>query len=121
MKRVITASSNSKLLSVFWYDGNNFIGPEATLQSDEVEAYGPFLQLPVDHFQIWYRYNKELEYDYYPRGRVIFNSKLHKFIVIGDKKLCENEEVKAKIRKHYGLPVTTIFETDEHYQSKANL
>lgn len=121
MKKVITSSSNSKLLSVFWYIDGEFIGIDDTLNGNGVVTYGDNLQLDLDHFEIWDKISKEIgsdkEYDYYPRGRILFNTKRHKFLVIGDKKITEDPEVKSKLLEHYGLPSFTEFESDEHYQS----
>ena len=119
MKKII-ASTNSKLLSVFWYINGEFVGPEASLNSEEVVNYGVNLQLDRDHFFEWSKYSPapNIEYDDYPRGRVLFNTEIHKFIVIGDKKICNNNEVKEALLEYYGLPSTTIFKTDEHYTSR---
>ena len=118
----IAASSNSGLLSVWWYDGESFIGPEDLLDSDSVTAYGRYLQLPYDHYTVWsqeYESTYNEEYDYFPRGRIVFDSLLHKYKVIGDAKIVEDEYMQQKLCKHYGLSqMLTIFEADEHYQSE---
>jgi hypothetical protein len=117
----IYASSNSNMLAVFWYINGNFYGAENTLKGDSVDSFGDFLQLDVDHFQIWPKYrrlaglDRNVEYDEYPRGRIMFNSKIHKFVVIGTASLTMNPDLQDKILSYYGLPNTTIFETDEHY------
>lgn len=123
MKRVkIYGSTNNKLLAVFWYINDTFVGTEAMLDSDNVIQFGDYLQLDDDHFEIWPYFRNELklpkhtEYDEYPRGRVMFNVKIHKFVVIGNKIFMEDASVKKKLLSFYGLPSTTIFETDEHYK-----
>ena len=118
----ILASTNSKLLAIFWYADGKFIGPESTLNGEDVIQYGNYLQIDKDHFTEWDKYKQYTnepreEYDYYPRGRILFNVKIHKFVVIGDKKIIDDPEVKDKLLSYYGLPVHTIFESDEHYQS----
>lgn len=111
-------SSNSNLLSVFWYVNGEFIGPEDTLKGDSIVSYGDFLQVDKDHFTEWPTYgDSSVEYDYYPRGRVMFNSKIHKFVVVADPKIIDNPAIREKLREFYGLPVTTIFESDDHYTS----
>lgn len=120
MKKYINASSNSNMLAVFWYVNGEFIGPEDTLRGDSVVAYGDNLQIDKDHFLEWDKYGDPLlEYDYYPRGRVLFNSKIHKFIVVADPKICNNASIREQLIDYYGLPISTIFETDEHYTSEA--
>ena len=117
MKKVIEASTNSKLLAVFWYIDGEFVGTEGTLKDGIL--YGDYLQLDDDHFEIWNRFNsdKNIEYDYYPRGRIMFNTKLHKFVVVCDRKIMNNYKIRKLLLNYYGLPITTIFESDEHYQS----
>ena len=117
MKKVIEASINSKLLAVFWYIDGQFVGAEGTLKDGIL--YGDYLQLDDDHFEIWDKFNsdKSIEYDYYPRGRIMFNTKIHKFVVVGDCKIVNSYKVKKMLLQYYGLPESTIFEYDEHYQS----
>lgn len=118
MKKYIKASSNSKLLAVFWYIEGKFYGPCDTLDSEGVENYGGVLQLPVDHFSVWREYNPksaDLEYDAFPRGRVMYNTKIRKFVVITSEALSKDPEFQTAVRREYGLPITTIFDSDEHY------
>ena len=117
----IYAATNSNLLSVFWYINGEFYGVDDTLRGEYVGNFGDFLQLNVDHFQIWEDIRRDaklpeyVEYDEYPRARIMFNTKIHKFVVIGTESLTLDKSMQDKIRQHYGLPITTIFETDEHY------
>ena len=118
----ITASTNSKLLAIFWYADGKFIGPESTLNGKDVIQYGDYLQINKDHFIEWVTYKDytkapEEEYDYYPRGRILFNIKIHKFVVVCDSIIADNKELRDKLISYYGLPSHTIFEEDEHYQS----
>lgn len=117
----IYAASNSNLLSVFWYIDGKFYGVDDTLKGDNVDDFGGYLQLNVDHFQIWDKIIKQAnlpydtEYDEYPRARILFNVKLHKFVVIGTASITMDPIIQDEIKAHYGLPNTTLFETDEHY------
>lgn len=121
----IFASTNSNLLSIFWYINGEFYGLDSTLKGENVDQYGDYLQINEDHFSIWPKYRKaaglpsDTEYDAYPRGRIMFNVKLHKFTVIGTDSLTMNNQMRDKILDYYGLPNTTIFETDEHYNSSS--
>ena len=120
LKENICGASNSKMLAVFWYVDGQFLGHEDTLKGDSVEQFGDYLQLDLDHFAEWpiirMLYNlPAVDYNYYPRGRILFNTKLHKFIVVGSKEIVDDPEVRSKLREYYGLPSTTIFQGDEHY------
>lgn len=126
MKMYVKASTNSNLLAVFWVTPNGVVGECDTLKGNNSVQFGKYIQLDMDHFQIWSQYQDnemytDVEYDYYPRGRVLFNALIHKFIVVGDKQFVDNENLQSTIRKEYGLPITTIFETDEHYTSECRL
>ena len=125
MKQYIKGSSNSKLLSVFWYVNGEFVGPEDTIDGESVIQYGDYLQLDIDHEPIWLLYKPAdvpyCGYTKYPRGRIFFNIAIHKFIVIADPKIVDNETIRNKLLEYYGLPNTTIFKTDEHYRSEVDV
>lgn len=123
MKRVIESSTNSGILAVFWYVDGKFVGKEDIFDGDSVCQYGDYIQVDLDHFNIWPAYSpsKHIEYDYYPRGRVMFNAKIHKFVVVADPKIVNSRDIRDKLLDFYGLPNTTIFESDEHYQSEAEV
>ena len=112
-------ASNSKLLAVWWLDGDRFFGPVEELSGPLAMQYGDFLQVAVDHYNAWPTYAPSRlrgeEYDILPRGRVMFNCKIHKFVVVGPSSLVSEPGFQAAIRAEYGLPITTIFESDEHY------
>jgi hypothetical protein len=122
-KSAVTASSNSCFLAVFWYVNGDFIGQEDTLRGSSVQQFGDYSQIDADHFFIWDDYKNlnpsayDKDYDYFPRGRVIFDNRLHKFKVVADRKITDNPSIRSELLSHYGLPITTIFEFDEHYQS----
>ena len=45
-------------------------------ENNEAEKYGDFLNYPDSHMEIWdkYYYKKyKVDFDYYPRGRVVYN------------------------------------------------
>ena len=126
MKMYVKSSTNSSLLAVFWVTPDGVVGECDTLKGSNSEQFGRYIQLDIDHFQIWSQYQNQgmyvdTEYDYYPRGRVLFDTRIHKFIVVGDKQFVGNANLQSIIRKEYGLPITTVFETDEHYTSEYQL
>lgn len=129
MKKYVSGSSmleDDSLLAIFWYTGKGFVGPEDTLDSKRVVLYGDYLQIDKDHFNVWDRYKgytdrPDVEYDYFPRGRILFNTALHKFVVVTDEKICNDPRIKEALLEWYSLPATTIFRSDEHYQSEADV
>lgn len=124
-RKWMKTASNSNLLSIFWYIDGEFIGIDEELRGEMVEQFGDYLQIDDDHYNIWfdtivlvYPELSGYEYDDFPRGRIMFDTRLHKFKVVGDEKICNDPTVQEKVRKNYGLPITTVFDTDEHYQSR---
>lgn len=106
------------LLAVFWYIDGKFYGPDRERKSGVPDDSGRFLILPCLHSEIWDEYRPAgctLAYDKVPRGKVVFDTCIHKFKVFTSEKLCNDEEFKARIKREYGLPVIVIFVADEHY------
>ena len=110
------------LLAVFWYYKESFYGDELPLNSPNIVTYGEYQQLDSDHFFIWDRYRskmglpRNLSYEAIPRGRVLFHIPTHRFIVVGSKAICNNQDVQEKLIRFYGLPGNTEFRWDEHYR-----
>lgn len=128
MKKYVAGGmlEDDSLLAVFWYTGKGFVGPEDVIDGRYVIQYGDYLQLDKDHFNVWDRYKRytdrpDVEYDYFPRGRILFNAAIHKFVVVTDEKICSNDRIKHELIDWYNLPSTTIFKSDEHYQSEADV
>ena len=80
----------------------------------EAEKYGDFLNYPESHMEIWdkYYYKKyKVDFDYFPRGRIIYNLKEKTYYIYYDKCLendiknlniiPENENVKLLKDFHY--------------------
>ena len=121
MKRIVAGSAEPEL-AVFWYvpDRDLFIGDRGAL-SDGV-YFGDFGQLNYDHFDRWETWKNEyrlpdVEYDYYPRGRVMFNAKIHKYVVICDPCIANDVDLRKSLCYEYGLdPRKVVWDTDEHYE-----
>lgn len=114
------ASQSSRLLAVWWYDGNSFFGVEEPLDGPNVEMYGGFLGLPFTHMDTWDDFNPiglGAEYDEIPRGRTVYKISTNQFYVYTSSALASDEEFKTKMRSFYGLPYNTEFLVDEHYDS----
>lgn len=125
MKRLKKIEAKT-MLSVFWYIDGQFFGPEDYLDGDSVLQYGDYLQVDADHYAEWGKLRSQLQldnsidYDYYPRGRVLFNSLLHKYVVVADPKIIEDDNIRQQLMDWYDLPTSkgaVIWKTDEHYTS----
>jgi hypothetical protein len=91
------------------------------------EPYGDdFLIYPGGHAQFWeevMRLNKALSgasYDYFPRGRVLFNVKQGRYWVYVDQCALRNPTTVAKILSKFRLPPEkTEVSLDSHYKCHA--
>lgn len=75
------------------------------------------------HYDYWkalsrvYPEYRRLDYDYFPRGRIVYNVKTKEYKVYADPCILANESVKDSIIDEFNLPRNnTKFDTDEHYQ-----
>jgi len=79
------------------------------------EVYGDFINYPESHYTIWqceYAHIYGVDFDFFPRGRVIFNRVKNIYLLYHD--LCIATEADA-LRERYpvGKCVTGL---DEHYK-----
>lgn len=123
-------NSNKRLdeavVGVF-YIINGEIYSDAT-RLNNAEEYGNYYQYG-SHYDFYYNelakyydmpYLSRLDYDYYPRGRVVFDRNQHKYILYLDKSL-ETPEYIQMIADEFGLQNGGFYiGNDEHYthQSK---
>ena len=82
---------------------------------EEGEPYGIFLNYPHSHYDIWnenYEKKYDVDFDYYPRGRVIYRKTDNTFLIYYDR--CMEAHLSKVVEKfqnrHYELNL------DEHYQ-----
>lgn len=85
----------------------------------KAETYGDFLIFPEGHYDTWeqYRYLKytksgdEVDYDYYPRGRVVYRKSDDTFIIYHDKCVTDIISRISDLYEGYNCKL----EHDEHY------
>ena len=100
------------MVGIFFVVKGNLLLHNCSL--DNAEKYGDFLNYPKSHMEIWdeYYYSKyKVDFDYYPRGRIIYNEKEQKYYIYYDKCLendiknlgiiPENKDVKLLKDYHY--------------------
>lgn len=54
---------------------------------DEGESYGDFLNYPLSHDKVWQEYYQKkyhVDFDYYPRGRIIYNKREQRYVLYYD-------------------------------------
>lgn len=82
---------------------------------DEAESYGDFMNYPYSHDEIWRRSYKRLfnvDFDYFPRGRVVYRKTDDTYIIYYDS--CMEEYIKKVSDRYEGNKIA--FGYDEHYK-----
>lgn len=86
-----------------------------TCSLEDGEAYGDFINYPDSHDTIWQRdyYRRyHFDFDYFPRGRIIYNKLKNRYMLFYD--ACVISEAET-LRNRYPKG-KCIVELDEHYQ-----
>ena len=81
----------------------------------EGEVYGKFVNFPHSHDSIWrkhYARKYGVDFDYYPRGRVVYRSDDNTYLIYYDR--CMETHIHKVIVKYEGKNFIT--EYDFHYQ-----
>lgn len=100
---------NQMQVGLFFFVNGEFLFSGCTLQN--AEKYGDFLVYPKSHFEVWDTYDFKVDYDYYPRGRIVYRKSDDTFIIYYDK--CVESELNRISREYEQFNVR--FELDEHY------
>lgn len=82
---------------------------------DNGEPYGDFLNYPYSHFKIWEKYYEcifYVDFDYYPRGRVVYRKTDDTYLIYYDK--CMEPFIGTVLKKYAGKKIEIGY--DEHYQ-----
>jgi hypothetical protein len=94
-----------------------------TTPTKEAEDYGDFRTHPYAHCKFWnlltrHVLKKDIDtsYDFYPRGRVVYNKVKDHYILYLDRCLIKNKQVINKIIREFHLRTRKYsLEDDEHY------
>ena len=104
-------------IGLFFYVKGKLLAYKVILEKAEV--YGDFLTCPVSHDAVWRKRigtKFPVDFDYFPRGRVVYNTREEKYVIYIDKCLDTTEHI-AKIVEAFGLADHEyVVEFDEHYQ-----
>lgn len=98
-----------KEVGLFFYVGHEFVFYGTPLA--DAEKYGDFLIHNESHLEAWNRLHYKCDYDYYPRGRVVYRITDDTFIIYYDR--CIADEIWEIAEKYRDYKVK--FELDEHY------
>lgn len=82
------------MVNIFFYVDGKFLISEC--ENEKSEKYGDFLNYPKSHMEVWDKkyYNKyKVDFDYFPRGRVVYNTKEKYYYIYHDKCIKKLEEI----------------------------
>lgn len=102
------------LVGIFFLVNGEFLFHGCKVEA--AEKYGDFRVCDKSHFEIWdefYFQKCHKDYDYFPRGRVVYDMPTESFIIYKDNCIGD-EEMKVFLENYED--VNYRVETDEHYQ-----
>jgi hypothetical protein len=121
MKLKHRASKGEPHVGIFWVVRGKLVIDSTAL--NEGEAYGDHLTHPRSHIDVWEQWRlsgtvpSESEYEEFPRGRVMYNTKTQRFTLLADRCILKDNGVVKKIMSAMNLPrITTDKGTDPHYR-----
>ena len=82
---------------------------------EDGEKYGDFINFPCSHFDVWdelYYGKYHVDFDYYPRGRVVYRQADDTYFIYYDK--CMEPFIGLVTEKYAGRKFEMHY--DEHYQ-----
>lgn len=100
-------------VGLFFYVEGNFLFHGCKLNG--AETYGDFLVYPESHMDVWdkeYWGTYGVDFDYYPRGRIVYRKTDDTFMIYYDR--CIGEEIQKLVDRYDGVRV--LLDYDEHYQ-----
>lgn len=117
-------------VGIFWRVGDMLLVDRSTLA--EAETYGECLTHSGGHYERWLRwqsmgaagrasagYPQEIgttEYDEWPRGRIVFETNAHRFVLYADRRL-QQAAIIAALKSAFGLETAdVIVKSDPHYR-----
>ena len=113
-------------VGVFWVIEGRLVVDSMPL--GEAEPYGDHLTHPRSHIDVWEQWRlggkvpAESEYEEFPRGRVMYNTKSQRFTLLADRCILRDKDVVSRIMSELHLPSENAdVETDAHYRCSSCL
>jgi hypothetical protein len=102
-------------VGIFWVARGALLLHTAALP--EAEPYGDFLNYPVAHNDLWrdmYAARYRVDFDYFPRGRIVYNKAKDVYLLYHD--ACVRRDAEALRRRFPDGKCAAAL--DEHYQCR---
>ena len=110
-----------RLVGIFWLAGSRLVHHTSSLS--EAEEYGDRLTHGTSHIEHWAHLQQtgvvplHTEYEFFPRGRAVFDTNTERFTIYADRCILKRQAVTKRIMKIMNLPVDeTDLKTDDQYQ-----
>jgi len=112
---------------IFWYYQQKVLGDFFDFTA--AETYGNFVGPRSSHYDFWAKIqaaNPELaceEYEYIPRGRVLYSLIDKEFIIVSSATIVKNTTAIKAIRRCCNIPdsAPVVLKTDQHYENPNDL
>lgn len=114
-KKNLNGYAVESLVGPFFYINNKLYAHSVLLEDAEYD--GRFYNDPISHFDFFNNLGVYGDYGNFPRGRVVYDSTKHRFIIFIDKSL-NTLEIKKQIKEAYRIDenlVKVAFRLDQHY------
>jgi hypothetical protein len=113
-------------VGIFWLVDGKLVIDSVPLS--EAEPYGDHLTHPRSHIDVWEQWRLagkvpgESEYEEFPRGRVMYNTKTQKFTLLADRCILRDKDVVSRVMSKLHLPSENMDKgTDAHYRCSSCL
>lgn len=114
-------------VGIFWYHNKKVLGDFFELA--DADVYGDMLGPHSNHYDHWseiQRTNADLadeEYEYIPRGRVLYDLTTAEFVIISSASIVASKSAIKAIRRHCNIPdkAPVVLKTDQHYENPIEL
>ena len=109
-------------VGIFWVVDNKPLVFGESLNDAEQSA--EFKNYKEDHIHLWSFLQRnriaprDSEYEDYPRGRVVYNTKTATFMFFADRCILKDKPIVEHLLAELHLPSTTKTESDPHYRCK---
>lgn len=134
--RIKTGDIVTGSVGIFWgipEPGGSWIILVDAASLANAEPYGDFLTHPRGHYEVWTQWQKtrtapvtnrfilqaiaDHEYEFFPRGRIVYNTATRGFILYADRRLQQIATITA-IANEFGLTLGAfVVRSDAHYRS----
>jgi hypothetical protein len=115
--------SSEPSVGIFWYFDDRLLTDCTPLS--QAEAYGDCLTHPRGHLRYWTLLQRnrvvpvDLEYEEPPRGRVLFDRRRDRFLLLADACILRRRDLVRQIMARMHLPAAkTDIDRDAHYRCK---